>query len=309
MPFEYVDRFYALFFTGLGLLLAGLANAPRPNQSARGRLLVTAAVFAAVLGGLWAVQPDARLLGRTAAVLTAPAAACLLAGSSWVAAGARVVGLLRRPPVRWGLLAVAGLACVVGSVARFEAEEEKTLDAHLRDLDMMAAKPPLDVAPHVRATTDRGTEVTLKRPAAPRGRDELTANEQAILGRTDYLPTVLRRGPADEVTNCHGWVFTGGRFWVAGESVESILSDNGYATVSTPRPGDLVIYRNDAGVTHTAVVRYVTPGMPVLVEGKWAWMGVFLHRVGDSIFGPDYTFLRSPRPGHLLAGLSASAAH
>ena len=68
-----------------------------------------------------------------------------------------------------------------------------------------------------------------------------------------------------------------------------------------------MIYRNDAGVTHTAVVRYVTPGMPVLVEGKWAWMGVFLHPVDRSCYGTNFAYYRSGRPGHVLAGLDAPA--
>ena len=54
---------------------------------------------------------------------------------------------------------------------------------------------------------------------------------------------------------------------------------------------------------HTAVVRYVADGQPAMVEGKWGWMGVFQHTASDSRWGQHFTFYRSPRPGHLLAGL------
>jgi hypothetical protein len=36
-------------------------------------------------------------------------------------------------------------------------------------------------------------------------------------------------------------------------------------------------------------------------------MGVFLHPADKCIYGNDYTFYRSPRSGHLLAGLGGPA--
>jgi hypothetical protein len=60
-------------------------------------------------------------------------------------------------------------------------------------------------------------------------------------------------------------------------------------------------------IAHTAVVRYVTEGQPVIVEGKWGPFGVFLHAADRSIYGTDYTFHRSPRHGHILAGLARPA--
>ena len=69
------------------------------------------------------------------------------------------------------------------------------------------------------------------------------------------------------------------------------------------RPGDLVVYRTaDTGlVAHAAVVRYATDGMPTLVEGKWGWMGVFLHPIDRSPYGTNYACYRSPRATHQLA--------
>src|SRR5205807_1160464 len=80
--------------------------------------------------------------------------------------------------------------------------------------------------------------------------------------------------PPDATSNCHGWVFTGGRYWVKGGAVEDILRDNGYRTVEDPRPGDLVVYRDDQGaVSHTGVVSSVGADGLVLVESKWSWLG------------------------------------
>src|SRR5262249_33273989 len=105
-------------------------------------------------------------------------------------------------------------------------------------------------------------------------------------------------------SNCHGWVFAAGRYWVPGNAVEAILRDNGYAEVTAPRPGDLAVYRgSDGGVSHTAGVRDVSDGMPVLVEGKWGALGVFLHPADKSPYGTDVRFYRSPRHGHTLAGI------
>ena len=42
---------------------------------------------------------------------------------------------------------------------------------------------------------------------------------------------MIARAKPDATHNCHGWLFTGGRYWVAGDQVEDILADNGYAQV------------------------------------------------------------------------------
>ena len=113
---------------------------------------------------------------------------------------------------------------------------------------------------------------------------------------------------ADDTSNCHGWVFTGGRSWVGNDEVDRILADNGYEAVDDPRPDDLVIYRHDSSVKHTAVVRAVVPNESVLVEGKWGWMGLFIHPVDQSPYGVEFTYYRSARSGHLLQGLAVNVS-
>ena len=70
--------------------------------------------------------------------------------------------------------------------------------------------------------------------------------------------------------------------------------------------GDLVVYRQGSTISHTAVVRYVTEGQPVLVEGKWGTLGVYLHPADKSFYGTEFTFHRSGRSGHLLVGMGGS---
>jgi hypothetical protein len=121
------------------------------------------------------------------------------------------------------------------------------------------------------------------------------------------MVTVIRRRPPADRCNCHGWVFAGGKYWVNPDQVEHILDDNGYQPISEPRLGDLAIYRNSADtIIHTAVVRAICDDGIVLVEGKWGWMGVFLHPVGESCYGKNYGFYRSDRSGHLLVELPAA---
>jgi hypothetical protein len=205
------------------------------------------------------------------------------------------------------VLAVAGLATVLGASARFTAEDTAVLDREMTELDLVTTPPPLAVTDRVRMATDRGSQVPLKEPIAARPAAEYLAREQKVLNNPAYANALIRRGQPTDGSNCHGWVFAGGRFWVGGDAVEGILRENGYAEVSNPAPGDLVVYRNEETVLHTAVVRYVSGGLPVLVEGKWGSLGVYLHPVDKSCYGTGYKFYRSPRPGHLLAGTGSSA--
>jgi hypothetical protein len=308
MAVEHVERFQALFFAGLALMLAGGVNALWRSRADRGGVLFASLACGGLLGGLWLWEPNYRVLGRVAAIMALAAVPCLMAGSERVAAGAaRVASLLRRPSARWGLIGLTGLGCVVGSVVRYEAEDDRYTDACMRELEQVSTTPRLGVADHIQVTTDRGTPLALKRPTEPRTLDELLSSELGFLGKSPYRDAVIRRSPADDGANCHGWVFAGGRFWVGPSEVEAILKENGYGEVSDPRPGDLAVYRQGGGVTHTAVVRYVTPGLPVLVEGKWGWSGVYMHPVDQSPYGAEFTYHHSPRGGHTLAGVGDRA--
>jgi hypothetical protein len=157
------------------------------------------------------------------------------------------------------------------------------------------------------ARTDAGRPVPLGGPDRPRGADAVGGSELRVLRGLGFIDRVARRAPASDESNCHGWVFAGGRFWVLPRYVEAILQGNGYRPVADPRPGDLAVYRGpDGTVWHSAVVRAARAGA-VRVESKWAWMGVYEHDAADTPFGTAVEFYRSPRAGHELAGLPTAA--
>jgi hypothetical protein len=307
-PAEHVERFYYLFFAGLGMLAIGGVNLLRPRMGLRGHAAISLAVSAAVLAGVAAWQGDAGLVANTAGVLAAAVVPCLAVRSGWVtAAGAWVLARARRPAVCWGGLAAAGLAVALGATAWFTAADNAAIDRELTELELVTTPPPLAVTDRVQLTTDKGTPIQLKEPTAARPVADNLVREQKVLSNPYYSNALIRHEQPTDGSNCHGWVFAGGRFWVGGEAVEGILAENGYVAVADPAPGDLVVYRQGGAIAHTGVVRYVTAGLPVLVEGKWGSLGVYLHPVDKSCYGGDYTFYRSPRPGHLLVGLGSSA--
>jgi hypothetical protein len=114
-----------------------------------------------------------------------------------------------------------------------------------------------------------------------------------------------------ENCNCHGWIFTGGRYWIPVEDVDLILDDNGYGRVPAPVPGDLAIYRDADGTpVHTGVVRAGGGDGPVLIESKWGGMGRFVHPPQVHPYGETtITYYRSPRRGHLLRGLPGAPTY
>jgi hypothetical protein len=305
MSFEHFDRFFLLFAIGLGLFLVGGLNLAFGRRGGRVwlRAAATLAVCAAVAGGLWAIgrpQLAAQAGGALAGVLVAAA----VLGSSWLARQlAALLSYLHRPAVRWGLVSFGGLAVVVGGGIAFDRADEAAIERDMNDLSAILGKPDTHPATRDRATTDRGTPLTLLEPNDPRAAEALTVAEDKILRNSPYFHQMIRRSGPSDTSNCHGWVFTGGKYFLGPDDVEAILKENGYGEVQTPQPGDVVIYRQNGVVSHTAVVQYVAPGQPVMVTGKWGTLGVYTHAVEHSYYGSEYTFYRSARSGHLLVGL------
>lgn len=276
----------AAFAAGLGLLLGGVANLVLSRSRPWVRVTACAAACAGAAAGTWAVAGSA--------------------GAAAAAGGVAAVGLAlvapSRPGARWAAAGITGLVLAVGAATWQAAAEEADLDRAQADLAAATERPPTRPAP-APVFTDRGTRVGAWQATRPRPRAELAALEVRPAGTPAVALQAIRSQPADDRSNCHGWVFTGGRYWVDETHVDVILAENGYRVVSDPRSGDLVVYRTAGAVTHTAVVRYVAPKMPVLVEGKWGPGAVYLHAADESGYGTDFTYYRAERAGHLLAGL------
>jgi hypothetical protein len=137
----------------------------------------------------------------------------------------------------------------------------------------------------------------------------LNESEKQYLAGTKFQHQIIRLHEPTTTCNCHGWVYTGGRFAIQGCFVDGLLSDNGYAEVSEPRAGDVVIYRNAVGgIEHTGLVRMVGQDGLILVESKWGPLGVYLHPIDSQPYGVSRKYYRSPRAGHLVSIVPESSA-
>src|SRR5262249_25413708 len=127
------------------------------------------------------------------------------------------------------------------------------------------------------AVTDKGRVLHLYSMNSP-GTAKLAEEEATFLRNRHLDQQLIRTGDGYATSNCHGWVFAGGRHWVRGDQVDPILRDNGYRQVPVPQPGDVAIFRNDRGeVAHSGVVRGTNAEGRVLLESKWGRLGRFLH--------------------------------
>ena len=146
--------------------------------------------------------------------------------------------------------------------------------------------------PGMLALTDGGIVVPLGWPqdqTAERGIPDGFEGQLIVAGRGDAL------------SNCHGWVFTGGRYWIPIESVDKILNDNGYKLVAAPLPDDLIVYRGDDGrPVHTGIVKAVGDDGFVLIESKWGKHDIFWHTRDGQAFGTRFEYWHADRDGHLL---------
>ncbi len=148
------------------------------------------------------------------------------------------------------------------------------------------------------AVTDSGNVIKLYQPAEVIDKAKLREHDLEL---TDGFRRFLIRtdGPGID-SNCHGWTFTGGKFWVRTRDIEQVLSENGYKVVDAPQADDLVIYRDPSGeIIHSGIVRKLAYES-ALVESKWGKAGCYFHFAEHSCYGLLFSYYRSPRPGHLL---------
>jgi hypothetical protein len=296
------------FLLGVAGLLEWLRPPGRPWRWVRHGVGVTAAV-----GSLAALAWD-----QPPGVWGPPLALALAGFLTWVSLPAppgpwrtAVVRWLLAPPLQWTLVLFAAPVTAFLLSGR-EAKESSSPRERYR---FPAADPAGAVdwqkIPWERvgeAKTDKGRPIGLYFLRVhgylfDRAK-QLDADVRAEFGPTDGM---IRTSPPDPTYDCHGWLFTGGRFLISGADVEHILADNDYGSVSTPRPGDLVIYRDRAGtIRHSALVVAVTPGQMPLVESKWGYIGRYVSPVHTHMYALAFTYYRSKRPDHFLRGLPSN---
>jgi len=292
---------------GLGLLLLGIANLSLRDFRPWVKAVVGLAVVAFVSCLTFPLDVSEYITATVAGVVTGVALVVTLAGSSQVVtAFASLIQTVIQPAWRWGTLAAFGAAVVSVSLYKYESDEEAVLDEEMSVMQQLAWKPPLHVATDAIVVTDAGKVVELHEPDTRRDTAEMADLERRILEQMSMGLAVIRQNGVDDGANCHGWVFTGGKYWLGPEMVTKILNENGYRPVTVPHVGDVVVYCDRGQVAHTALVKYLGDDAPI-VEGKWGWMGVFLHPADHSPYGQSITYYHSDRANHLLVGLGGTA--
>lgn len=294
----------ALLVCGLGLIGTGIGLAFCQSRAGKIKSLIGGIVFILAVTGTFSRFAMTCELILASAVLVSAAFVWLIRSPAAERAGK----WLLRPRVAGVATSVIGVGLIAVCAIHGNDNESTEFERNFAFLQQSTgAHPPLEPA-SVGCRTDAGTPITVYTATVQRPLTDLFQDEKRILSGFEWENRVIHRSPADEVTNCHGWVFTGGKYWVVGSDVMTIVTQNGYRPVRMPFPGDLVIYKRDDGsVTHTGIVRSV--GAVTMVESKWGWMGVYLHAVESSCYGTNYTFYRNPtRTGHQFAQLKPSDA-
>ena len=232
------------------------------------------------------------------------AAVVLYRSFRFTRAGRRCAAFLGIPQARWGLALAVALIVSFRAVIVLDGTDAPPFNPPapptfvVRDQLRIADRPP--------ALTDRGQDVALwELPAADV--PQLAEADLAFLRSFATEARAIRTAEADGHSNCHGWVFAGGRYWVRSEVVDEILHDNGYLEAANPRVGDVVVYRDtDGKILHSGVVRGTSDDGHILVESKWGPLGRFMHLADDQPYPGAPTFYHSRRGGNLIRGVDAS---
>jgi hypothetical protein len=211
----------------------------------------------------------------------------------------RVVGVLRRPAIAGGSLLVVGpMLALLWSHAATSPPDYWEAPKEFLDDDISAIqKTPIE---HHSVRTDAGRLLEVKAPVRAASVEEIAAANSR-----KTADTISTNGAGVDY-NCHGWVFAGGRYWIGGKQVQTILDDNGYFPVDCPEAGDIIVYRNrNNDILHTGLVR-VADEWGILIESKWGSRGRYVHTPENQGYSLEYTFYRSARGGHLLSGINSS---
>jgi hypothetical protein len=287
-----------------GLLgLHGLLRRHRRTASPWKSPLILAAVLA-LFGAAAALTQLPLYIWWPATVLALVMLALALLRSplpTWL--GRHLLTLAARPRVQAIVLFLTGVGLIVAQAYQLDQQVDEDLSSTEQQLASFSNTPTLDPVSERPAFTDAGQQVQLWR-ARPQTDEGISEQEMAFLRKLGLELNVIRTSRIELQHNCHGWIFTGGRYWIKGKSVGDILHDNNYEVASRPGPGDLAVYRNVTGeVMHTALVRAIREDGTILLESKWGRLGCFIHTDSRHAYsGHNCTYYRTGRGGHLLRG-------
>ncbi len=202
-------------------------------------------------------------------------------------------------PTSWRIRVTAtAIICLLLGWTGYRFEARTTNYSQFGIISSMSCEVNLD--DRFVCETDLGTRIPVFRLSLPSSiLQSYSKTFQSRFG--NFGNSLIHRGDADEHANCHGWVFTGGKFLLKSEGVEQILQDHDYSAVEVPKPHDLVVYRSGAGqILHTAIVQAILDDGTVITESKWGVEQRFLHLPNDQPFSTFFQYYRSNRPNHLV---------
>jgi hypothetical protein len=263
--------------------------------------LALATITTALLGftpAVWGSLAGLTALAGFCQICQSPLTPCLLE---------RLARLIQRPLTQALAVLILSVGAAVGWSHWIEYCDQRDADTELLLEDFNAIDRTRVVYAGVNATTDRGFPVRLYVFAQDDYTPEtLARSEKRMLEHWHMENAIIRVADADPHYNCHGWTFTGGRYWIrTSEEVEAILAHNGYQRVTKPRINDVIVYRDSAGaIIHTGLVRSAPTDGQILVESKWGVLGRFIHKPEVSCYRGTIEYYRTQRPEkHLLRGL------
>jgi len=254
----------------------------------------------ALAGGAAYACGEGPTFGQPALILAAVTLTLLLFRSRHSIAG--------RPLVQGLLLMVLGGALVGYATYRIDKGLENELVQSDYDLAQFADPLEEHSSPALEVSTDAGAPIPLYNASLSTVSVTEDVESRYLRGmRLDKK--LIQTAPADLKYNCHGWVFTGGQYWLRSNAIETILKDNAYRAVKNPRAGDVAVFRNNLGeVTHTGLVRAGSKEGALLIESKWGRFGRYVHTADDHGYrGQEVTYYRTSRGSHLLKGLQPAA--
>jgi hypothetical protein len=301
MPTWNHESLFLLGLMGIALAVTALlTHGLRPIQ----RWLVVGIVTAAAGFGVhWVADLHADPLHPVLLLSAGAVAVALYRSHRLTKVGRACAAFFRIPQARWGLALAVALILTVGSAMVLSEGDElfnppSSPTFAVREQLRKADRPP--------ASTDLGQDIALWELPAP-DVPQLADVDLNFLRNYAVEARAIRTAEVDGHSNCHGWVFAGGRYWLTADGVEEILRDNGYREAANPRAGDVVVYREPSGkVLHSGVVRGTSDDGRILVESKWGALGRFIHIADDQPYPGSATFYHSRRGGNLIRGLDTS---
>jgi RHS repeat-associated protein len=100
-------------------------------------------------------------------------------------------------------------------------------------------------------------------------------------------------------TNCHGWTFTDGQYWINDDQVDAILKHDGYEKHEQPQAGDVVVYNQGReNIVHSAKIVHSIQGTPIIIINENAGNSTAIKqsRIENGIYTPSWLDSRTSGP-------------